>query len=233
MRKKILALVLGLVLALSLYLPAGAAAQVSEDTVVQVVTAIGILNGDGSGDLNLSGNVTRAEFATMLVRASSLKDSTAAVSNVSPFKDVSYTHWAASYVKTAVQQGWMSGYLDGTYRPDQPITLEEAETAVLKMLGYTNSDFPGAFPYGQVSLAQSLKLDENVNVQMGENLTRRDCMYLMYNLGQFTRNYTQTVKRAADNKRRYAPGEGSIPPVLLSGVSKGVPPLAHDFACKV
>ena len=52
-------------------------------------------------------------------------------------------------------------------------------------------------------------------------------------LGQFTRTYTQTVKRAADNKRRYAPGEGSIPPVLLSGVSKGVPPLAHDFACKV
>ena len=52
-------------------------------------------------------------------------------------------------------------------------------------------------------------------------------------LGQFTRNYTQTVKRAADNKRLYAPGDGSIPPVLLSGVSKGVPPLAHDFACKV
>ena len=40
-------------------------------------------------------------------------------------------------------------------------------------------------------------------------------------LGQFTRNYTQTVKRAADNKRRDAPGEGSIPPGLLSGVSKG------------
>ena len=56
---------------------------------------------------------------------------------------------------------------------------------------------------------------------------------LLVSLGQFTRNYTQTVKRAADNKRRYAPGEGSIPPVLLSGVSKGVPPLAHDFACKV
>ena len=40
-------------------------------------------------------------------------------------------------------------------------------------------------------------------------------------LGQFTRDYTQTVKLAADNKRRYAPGEGSIPPVLLSGESKG------------
>ena len=57
--------------------------------------------------------------------------------------------------------------------------------------------------------------------------------YYKHSLGQFTRNYTQTVKRAADNKRRYATGEGSIPPVLLSGVSKGVSPLAHDFACKV
>ncbi|OUP09560.1 hypothetical protein B5F35_12190 [Anaeromassilibacillus sp. An200] len=56
---------------------------------------------------------------------------------------------------------------------------------------------------------------------------------LIHSLGQFTRNYTQTEKRAADNKRRYAPGEGSIPPVLLSGVSKGACPLAHDFACKV
>ncbi|WP_373125186.1 hypothetical protein, partial [Blautia producta] len=54
--------------------------------------------------------------------------------------------------------------------------------------------------------------------------------YLYCVLGQFTRDYTQTVKRAADNKRRYAPGEGSIPPVLLSGESKGACPLAHDFA---
>ena len=75
--------------------------------------------------------------------------------------------------------------------------------------------------------------------QTGLNLIRRVCdrnchkNHFYLELGQFTRNYTQTVKRAADNKRRYAPGEGSIPPVLLSGVSKGVPPLAHDFACKV
>ena len=54
--------------------------------------------------------------------------------------------------------------------------------------------------------------------------------YFGNDLGQFTRNYTQTVKRTADNKRRYAPGEGSISPVLLSGVSKGACPLAHDFA---
>ena len=39
----------------------------------------------------------------------------------------------------------------------------------------------------------------------------------------------QTIKWSADNKRRYASREGSIPPVLLSEVSKGAYPLAHDF----
>ena len=53
---------------------------------------------------------------------------------------------------------------------------------------------------------------------------------LFCELGQFTRNYTQTVKRAADNKRRYAPGWVHST-CLLRGFPKGAAPhLAHDFA---
>ena len=59
------------------------------------------------------------------------------------------------------------------------------------------------------------------------NLVRH---YLASGLGQFTRNYTQTVKRAADNKRRYAPGWVHST-CLLRGFPKGAAPhLAHDFA---
>ena len=54
--------------------------------------------------------------------------------------------------------------------------------------------------------------------------------YIEKALGQFTRNYTQTVKRAADNKRRYAPGWVHST-CLLRGFPKGAAPhLAHDFA---
>ena len=54
--------------------------------------------------------------------------------------------------------------------------------------------------------------------------------YFGNDLGQFTRNYTQTVKRAADNKRRYAPGWVHST-CLLRGFPKGAAPhLAHDFA---
>ena len=53
---------------------------------------------------------------------------------------------------------------------------------------------------------------------------------VIFSLGQFTRNYTQTVKRAADNKRRYAPGWVHST-CLLRGFPKGAAPhLAHDFA---
>ncbi len=55
-------------------------------------------------------------------------------------------------------------------------------------------------------------------------------LFLLSSLGQFTRNYTQTVKRAADNKRRYAPGWVHST-CLLRGFPKGAAPhLAHDFA---
>ena len=54
--------------------------------------------------------------------------------------------------------------------------------------------------------------------------------FMIQGLGQFTRNYTQTVKRAADNKRRYAPGWVHST-CLLRGFPKGAAPhLAHDFA---
>ena len=60
--------------------------------------------------------------------------------------------------------------------------------------------------------------------------TIKDGIFFVYSLGQFTRNYTQTVKRAADNKRRYAPGWVHST-CLLRGFPKGAAPhLAHDFA---
>ena len=49
-------------------------------------------------------------------------------------------------------------------------------------------------------------------------------VYFQFYLGQFTRDYTQTVKRAADNKRRYAPGRGVAYRLFLWGFPKGAKP---------
>lgn len=180
--KKLFAGLLAVLLTAVLALPALPAQAADETAVQQTVQALGIIVGDESGSLDLSGSVTRAQFAKMMIAASSYKDAVSAASGSSPFKDVRYTHWAAAYVQTAVTAGWLTGYTDGTFRPDNTVTLEEAASAVLRMLGYTTSDFYGAYPTAQLSKFAALGLGESISKTQGQSLTRRDCMYLFYNL---------------------------------------------------
>ncbi len=182
LKKKILSLLLAAAVLLGSAPAALAASSASDSVIEEVIRATGIMVGDESGDMNLNNTVTRAEYAKMLVSASTYKDKVSGASNSSPFKDVPYTHWAAGYIKTAVEQGWLTGYLDGSYKPDNTVTLEEAATGVLKLLGYTSEDFSGSYPYGQLALYESLGLDVNITASQGTAMTRRNMMYLFYNL---------------------------------------------------
>lgn len=180
--KKLLSLVLSAALLLGSAPAAFAASEASDSVIQEVVQSIGIMVGDGQGNMNLDRTVTRAEYAKMLVAASSYKDKVSGASNSSPFTDVPYTSWAAGYIKTAVQQGWLTGYLNGTFRPNNTVTLEEAATGVLKLLGYTTSDFSGSYPSGQLALYKSLSLNTKITASQGSSMTRRNMMYLFYNL---------------------------------------------------
>jgi hypothetical protein len=144
---------------------------------------MGILVGDTSGNLNLTGNVTRAQFAKMMVAASSYRDSIGEdATGYSLFRDVKSSYWASAYIKIAVEQGWLIGYTDGTFRPYQTITLEQACTAVLRMLGYSTSDLAGTYPTAQLSKAASLGLRDQITLARGGVMTRMDCARLLYNL---------------------------------------------------
>ena len=158
----------------------GTSTPVSE--AAQVINALDIMVGDGSGDLQLGRLVNRAEFITMAVKASPVADQVGQAST-SPFPDVPYTHWAAGYVQVGVSQGYIAGYLDGTFRPDNTITLAEGATIVLNLLGYTGSDFSGAYPTGQLALFRSLDLDTDLTATAAnDTLTRQDAMYMFYNM---------------------------------------------------
>ena len=181
MKKRISALLLAVCMLAALFtVPAGA--TVSTDSgEVQTIRALGIMTGDSAGNLNLGGNVTRAQFAKMLVNASSYKDSVGDGEGVSLFKDVKSDHWASQYIKIAVDEGWMTGYTDGTFRPSQTITLEQACTTVLRLLGYDSSALAGSFPTAQLSKASSLGLRDQITLAKGGLMTRSDCVYLFYN----------------------------------------------------
>lgn len=179
-KQRIAGLTTALCLALSLAaLPASAA---DNSTRTETIRALGIMAGDSSGDLGLSRAVSRAEFVTMMAAASPYKDTVGSGYGVSLFKDVKGIHWASEYIRLATEQGWMTGYVDGTFRPEQTITLEEACTALLRLLGYDSKDLAGSFPTAQLSKASALGLLDGVSAKQGQTLTRQSCVDLFYDL---------------------------------------------------
>ena len=178
MKKRVLSALLAAALSLSLAVPALAAA--GRDEAAEVLSALDILTGDENGELHLSSPVTRAEFVKMLMAASPI--SVGDVTYVSPYPDVPASHWAAPYVEAAVSAGYVTGYLDGAFRPGHTITLAEGVVMVLRLLGYTSSDFSGSFPAGQMSMYRTLDLDEGITLGPNDTMTRQDAMYLFYNL---------------------------------------------------
>lgn len=179
MKKRLLCLLsaLGLILSLT-----GPALAVDEDTMLETIRVLGILTGDENGNLNLSARVTRAEFVKMMTEASVYQDTVGESNSASLFTDVKSGHWASGYIKLAVEQEWVTGYVDGSFRPDNSITLEEACTALLRLLGYDSSSLAGSFPDAQLSKARAVGLLDDLDVSQGQTLTRQDCVTLFYNL---------------------------------------------------
>ena len=130
--KKIASLMCAAVLTVSAFVVPVRAAD--SQTALQTVQALGIISGDNAGSMNLSSNVTRAEFAKMMISASVYKDEMGSEVASSLYKDVKKDHWAVEYIRVVVENGWLTGYSDGTFRPDSKIKYEEAATALLKLL---------------------------------------------------------------------------------------------------
>lgn len=172
-------LVLGLLPGLA---PAAQAAAPAEEDAAQVLAALDIMVGDASGSLNLDASVTRAEFTKMAVAASTSRDAVGDTVAVKPYPDVPQTHWAAPYIKAAVDLGLVQGDLHGNFNPGRTITLAEGVTIVLRLLGYEEADFTGVWPSGQMAQYRALDLDEGVTAGQDSAMTRRDALYLFYNL---------------------------------------------------
>ncbi len=179
--KRALAILLSVCLCITL-LPVGAGAQVRDESQVKnLLSMLNIMVGDSDGNFYPDNAVTRAEFTKVAIMASSYSTAVPENSTTAPFGDVPYTFWAAPYITLGVDNNLLTGYPDSTFRPENPVLLEEAVTVCLKLLGYTEQDYGKVWPSGPISLARSKDLLENVDKSSGENLTRRDVMYLIYN----------------------------------------------------
>ena len=88
---------------------------------------MGIVKGS-NGKFNPNAPITRAEFAAIAARFDDKANTTTA-----DFSDIA-SHWAKNEISAASNNGWITGYPDGTFRPDNKITRAEAMTLVNRVL---------------------------------------------------------------------------------------------------
>lgn len=95
---------------------------------VSTMAKLGIIKGRRADRFDPNASITRAEFAAICARFS-----TRTVENSGSFSDIS-GHWAENEIERAAAFGWISGYPDGTFRPDARITRAEAMTMINRVL---------------------------------------------------------------------------------------------------
>ena len=98
------------------------------NTAISTMASLGVINGRNSGLFDPDAYITRAEFAAICARFDD--------SNVSGFDSFTDTfgHWAEEEIGRAAALGWIQGYDDGTFRPNQYITRAQAVTMINRVL---------------------------------------------------------------------------------------------------
>lgn len=104
------------------------------NTAVSTLSSMGIITGYPDGTFRPNAAITRAEFAAIAARFDNDGDKTAA-----KFSDIA-THWAKDEISIAYNNGWITGYPDGTFGPQRSITRAETATMINRVIDRVPSE---------------------------------------------------------------------------------------------
>lgn len=110
------------------------------NNAVSTMTRAGIVNGYPDGTFRPNAPITRAEMAKIIALFAKLDKST------DRFPDAA-GHWAEAYIRLAAGNGWIEGYPDGTFRPNQSITRAETVTMIDRVLERVPKDESRLLPH--------------------------------------------------------------------------------------
>jgi parallel beta-helix repeat protein len=99
---------------------------------IETLAAQGVISGVGDGNFRPDAPVTRAQFAALINKAYAPAPVRAAID----FGDVPSSYWAFSAIQTASKGGYMAGYADGTFKPEQNIPRVQLVVAIANGVGY-------------------------------------------------------------------------------------------------
>ncbi len=149
---------------------------------------MGYINGYEDGSFKPGKLVTRAEFVKVLVEqkggVGNIHDGT-----LTGFYDVDTVnpHWAYKYIYAGVQKGYINGYDDGLFRPDNTITYEEALAILIRFAGKEDSAKFAAnahtplWPNAYIVTGERLDMHLNTRLSRGMTVSRKHMAQMVYN----------------------------------------------------
>ena len=195
--KKFLSLVLALVMTMSLVtVSAGAKDFTDDDSItyqeaVDVISEIGVVDGYAAGDFKPNEVLTRGAAAKIICNLILGPTTASALSaDTAPFKDVPVTNTFAGYITYCSQQGIISGYADGTFRPTGTLSGNAFMKMLLGALGYDSSieGYTGAnWQVSVIKQASGIGLDDGNDEFVGSQaVTRQEAALYAFNMLQAT-----------------------------------------------
>lgn len=185
--KKVLALVLAFACAFTMF--AGAAftdaADIEQTQAVDMLSALGVINGYTDGSFKPNETISRAEAAKMIytIRNGGNDDATA-FEGASVFTDVYSGHWAEGYINFCYTNGIINGKGNGKFAPDDKVTGTELAKMLLICMGY-QADKSGLTGTGYTqrtnALASQNGLYDGVSASVTAAMPRQHAAQIMYN----------------------------------------------------
>ena len=185
--KRIISLAMVLVFLLS----ASVMATAVTDEQKKDLKELGVMVGDENGDLRLNDTITRAEVIKMICVAGniSIQNQEELTFSIEPetqsvykYPDVSETHWAYQYIKSAKACGIIEGDENGNFNPENNVTNEEVIKMVVALLGYSPmADTRGGYPAGYTATAAQIGLTKDMQFEVDSPAIRKDVAKIICN----------------------------------------------------
>lgn len=158
-------------------------ADTKYEEAAELLGALGIMVGDAEdGAFRPNDNILRSEMAKVAVYTVGLEDVVKSSTSPTKFPDVATDHWAVGAINVADQQGMVIGDTEGTFRPDDDVSLQEAVTIIVRALGYEPAaEDKGGYPSGYMTIASSKQLLRGIDASIAEPAKRGDVAQLVFN----------------------------------------------------
>jgi len=152
------------------------------NSAVNLLETLGIIDGYPDGGFHPEDLLTRAQFCKLAVLATGDTSSLANYSYITLYNDVTSSHWALPYINSATSKGYIAGYGNGYFGPEDNISYSQAITIMLRILGYTTSDIGNYWPEDYLIFAENIGLDADLGLGANKLLNRGETAILLYEM---------------------------------------------------